>query len=136
MKSIFSALFLVLVYSQYAYAEKLDLVAYSCSEWVKVRQNGSEKVTLYWFDGFISAYNKYGYTGKHPQGVLKNIGQKNISSWLDKYCISNKSDTLQGAVESLIDEKKPIVKACAFKNQAEDPALLLKKRWMNKNKKK
>lgn len=136
MKSIFSALFLVLVYSQYAYAEKLDLVAYSCSEWVKVRQNGSEKVTLYWFDGFISAYNKYGYTGKHPQGVLKNIGQKNISSWLDKYCISNKSDTLQGAVESLIDEKKPIVKACAFKKSSGRPCTPFKEKMDEQEQKK
>ena len=97
MKSIFSALFLVLVCIVSMHMQKSSLlVASSCSEWVKVRQNGSEKVTLYWFDGFISAYNKYGYTGKHPQGVLKNIGQKNISSWLDKYCLSNTGDTPSG----------------------------------------
>ena len=63
MKFIFSVLFLMLMHSQYGYAEKFAPIASSCGEWVKVRQNGSEKVTLYWFDGFISAYNKYGYTG-------------------------------------------------------------------------
>jgi hypothetical protein len=123
MKFIFSVLFLMLMHNQYGYAEKFAPIASSCGEWVKVRQNGSEKVTLYWFDGFISAYNKYEYTGKHPQGVLKNIGQKNISSWLDKYCLSNTGDTLQGAVESLIDEKKPIVKACAFKKSSGRPCI-------------
>ena len=123
MKYIFIIVFFVLVSSRFADAGELGSVASTCNEWIKVRQDKSEKLTLHWFEGFVSAYNKYQYTGKHPQGVLKDIKQNDTSSWLDSYCLTNGNASLPNAVESLIDEKKPMVKACAFKKSGGRPCV-------------
>jgi hypothetical protein len=122
-KYIYLIIISLAVHTSCAYAENRDSVASSCSDWSKVRQEQSEATTLYWFNGFISAYNKYKYTGKHPKGVLKNNSQENISIWLDEYCLLYKGETLQSAIESLIEEKKPMVKACSVKKQSGRPCI-------------
>jgi len=128
VKFIFLFIFILLIQINYVYAENTGSVAYSCDDWLEVRQEQTEASTLYWFNGFISAYDKYEYTGKHPQGVLKNIKQASVSNWLDEYCLSNKKETLQGAIESLIKEKKPMVKACSVKKQSGRPCIPYKEK--------
>jgi hypothetical protein len=92
-------------------------------QWDSVRQNQSEQATLYWLEGFLSAYNKYEYTGKHPEGVLHSADPKVITGWLDGYCLSNPQSSPQIAVESFIDEKKLPVKACAIKKSSGRPCI-------------
>lgn len=103
-------------------AEQLT-VADDCQQWTIVRQQGAEQSTLYWLQGFVAAYNEYEYTGRNPQGVLRSSDPKVITQWLDGYCKNNPKSNPQKAVESLIEEKKPIQKACPVKRSSGRPCI-------------
>jgi len=103
-------------------AEQLT-VADDCQQWTTVRQQGAEQTTLYWLQGFVAAYNEYEYTGRNPQGVLRSSDPKVITQWLDGYCKNNPKSNPQKAVESLIEEKKPIQKACPVKRSSGRPCI-------------
>lgn len=103
-------------------AEQLT-IADDCKQWTTVRQQGVEQATLYWLEGFVAAYNEYEYTGRNPQGVLRSSDPKVITQWLDGYCQNNPKSNPQKAVESLIEEKKPIQKACPVKRSSGRPCI-------------
>jgi hypothetical protein len=116
-------LLLILLPLSQLHAQPMSPIAKNCEQWDSVRQNQSEQATLYWLEGFLSAYNKYEYTGKHPEGVLHSADPKIITGWLDGYCLSNPQSSPQIAVESFIDEKKLPVKACAIKKSSGRPCI-------------
>tara|TARA_B110000503_G_scaffold126340_1_gene194848 strand:+ start:2724 stop:3203 length:480 start_codon:yes stop_codon:yes gene_type:complete len=105
------------------HAQSMSTIAKNCEQWSSARQNQSEQATLYWLEGFVSAYNKYEYKGSHPEGVLHSVNPKIITGWLDGYCLSNLESSPQIAVESFIDEKKLPVKACAIKKSSGRPCI-------------
>tara|TARA_R110001592_G_scaffold260282_1_gene524772 strand:- start:102673 stop:103116 length:444 start_codon:yes stop_codon:yes gene_type:complete len=115
------ALALTLPFSQIS-AESLT-VAQECPQWVDARKQKTEQTTLYWLQGFIAAYNKYEYTGKHKEGVLKSSDPKVIAKWMDDYCQSNPTSNSQEAIESLIEERKPAQKACPVKKSSGRPCI-------------
>lgn len=103
-------------------AESLT-VANNCQQWMTARHQNTEQTTLYWLQGFVAAYNEYKYTGRHSQGVLRSSNPKIITEWLDGYCQNNPKSNPKEAVESLIEEKKPVQKACPVKRSSGRPCI-------------
>lgn len=96
-------------------------IAATCGEWVDARQQHEAQPTTYWLQGFIAAYNEYQYTGKNPNGIMGNAKETDIAKWLDNYCQKHPQSNPQGAIESLIEERKPAEKACPVRRSGGRP---------------
>ena len=73
---------------------------FQCREWVDARagrsQYSSETMRM-WFEGYMTAYNRYG----SATGFTGN-GYTGIVGWLDNYCADNPLKILFEAAELLI----------------------------------
>jgi hypothetical protein len=114
---------LILIPISQVYAQPLNSVANNCGQWGQTRLSQSEQATLTWLQGFVSAYNEYKYKGKHPKGVLGTAAPETIARWVDEYCLENPKGNLQKAVGSIIDKRKPMVKACPLKKSSGRPCI-------------
>ena len=111
-------------------ATESSTAANDCQQWTTVRHQGTEQATLYWLQGFVAAYNEYEYTGRNSKGVLRSSDPKVITEWLDGYCQNNPKSNPQEAVESLIEEKKPVQKACPVKRSSGRPCIPSKEKYV------
>lgn len=96
-------------------------VSLNCPEWMEARSNGNHQLSLAWLQGFITAYNQYEYSGSDPDGVLGTNDADAVAQWMDNYCQQNTTSNPREAIESLIDQRKHVKKACATRRQSGRP---------------
>jgi hypothetical protein len=80
----------------------------SCGSYLNYRKiPDAEPVTmttLAWFEGYLTAYNKY--VARGGDVLAGKFDVDSLQSWLDSYCQANPSDDIVTAMQSFITELK------------------------------
>jgi len=80
----------------------------SCGSYLNYRQiPDAEAVTmstLAWFEGYLTAYNKY--LAKGGDVLAGKFDLSSLQDWLDNYCRAHPSDDIVTATKSFLDEMK------------------------------
>lgn len=101
-------------------AESLQ-VSMDCPQWVAARKQNNYQNSLSWLQGFVAAYNQYGYSGSDPKGVLGTDDSDEVAKWMDGYCQQHATDNTRDAIASLIDQRKHVKNACPVRRQSGRP---------------
>ena len=98
-------------------------ISLDCAEWQKARQENNYHNALSWLQGYVTAYNQYEYTGRDPEGVLGTRDSEAVAQWMDNYCKQHKASTPKEAIESLVEERQHVKKACPVRRQSGRPCI-------------